>query len=50
MRWRPPEEIGDVLLIAAGALTVGLLCVQLVTQPPLFTAEDALSYSISQLQ
>jgi hypothetical protein len=34
MGWKPPEEIGDALLIAAGALTVALIWVLFVTLPP----------------
>jgi hypothetical protein len=48
MKWKPPEEIGDALLIAAGALTV--LCVLFVTLPPLVPGEDALSFTVSQLR
>ena len=41
MNWKAPDEIGDVLLLAAGALTVCLLFVTLTLPLP---AEQALSF------
>ena len=50
MNWKPPEEIGDVLVITAGALTVALFCVLFVTLPPLVTADDVLRFAVSELR